>query len=533
MASRQPEPESTGAYAPPDGDRLAVARPGRNCWRVEPARRVAFLVDGADYFRVFAAAAERARRSIRILGWDLNTNVRLRRSGGDPDAGPGLARFLDDVAERNPDLRIDILSWDFAAIYAFERELFTTLRFRYRTGERVRLELDAEHPVGASHHQKVVVIDDAIAFVGGLDLTINRWDTREHRPDDRLRADGGTPYSPFHDVQIAVDGAAARALGDLVRWRWQRATGEVLDPADGDGDPWPDELVPDVRDVHVAIARTQPAMEGQAEIREIERLFLDSIAAARRSIFIENQYLTSAVVGDALAARLEESDGPDVVIVGPWTCSGWLEEATMGVLRGRLVARLRAADRHGRLRLFYPTVGGDRRIAVNVHSKVMIVDDVLVRVGSANLSNRSMGLDTECDVAIDADADARARDAIARFRSSLLGEHLGVPADAVDAAVVRTGSLARAVDELRAAGGDRTLVPFEEPAVPWLDGVVPDTTLIDPDRPLELTLLEKISPETSRRHESRSWTRILTRLGRLGDRWARWTRSHPETEANY
>src|SRR3546814_14781470 len=98
------------------------------------------------------------------------------------------------------------------------------------TPPQIELCLDKMLPVGASHHQKVVVADDAVAFCGGLDLTIKRWDTPEHLPQHPLRRDpAGQDYQPFHDVQMMVDGEAAAALGDLARRRWKRVTRESLD----------------------------------------------------------------------------------------------------------------------------------------------------------------------------------------------------------------------------------------------------------------------------------------------------------------
>src|SRR6185369_3414401 len=128
----------------------------------------------------------------------------------------------------------------------------------------------------------------------------------------------------------------------------------------------------------------------------------DAIAAARRSIYIESQYVTSAAVGQALAARLQEADGPDIAIVVPREECGWLEQISMGIMRGRLIEKLRAADHAGRLGLYYPTVPGLGEACLNLHAKVLVVDDQLLRIGSANLSNRSMGLDTECDLSIEA-----------------------------------------------------------------------------------------------------------------------------------
>ena len=117
-------------------------------------------------------------------------------------------------------------------------------------------------------------------------------------------------------------------------------------------------------------------------------------------MYLENQYLSSAAIGDALAARLQEKDGPEIIMVLPQETSEWLEQVSMAVLRSRLLKRLRAADRFGRLHVYYPVLE-DENIQMRVHSKVCFIDDRLLRVGSANLNNRSMGLDTECDLAIE------------------------------------------------------------------------------------------------------------------------------------
>src|SRR5690606_13366111 len=255
-----------------------------------------------------------------------------------------------------------------------------------------------------------------------------------------------------------------------------------------------------LKGVEVGIARTLPATRRAPEVREVERLYRAAIRAARRSIYVENQYLTSHAVGEALAARLAEPDGPDVVLVSTGTCEGWLEEHTMGVLRARWLARLRAADRHGRLRALHPVVPGLAPGCYTVHAKVMVVDDRLLRVGSANLSNRSMGLDSECDLAIEA-RDAEQARAIAGVRDDLLAEHLGVSAEAVAERVRALGSLAAAVDALR--GGPRTLVPIESEVDPELDALVPEAAVLDPERPvgpdeLFARLLPELGPPGSR-----------------------------------
>src|SRR6185436_8487588 len=144
--------------------------------------------------------------------------------------------------------------------------------------------------------------------------------------------------------------------------------------------------------------------EGRRETHEIEALYLTGIAAARHMIYIENQYLTSSLIADALAVRLAEPDGPAVIIMGPHCGDGWIETQTVGSAHHRTLQALRVADRHGRLRLLcavVPDGGGGQ--PVFIHSKIFIVDDRLLDVGSANLTNRSLGVDTECDLAIEAE----------------------------------------------------------------------------------------------------------------------------------
>lgn len=471
----------------------AVLVPGSNVWRIARARRVACLVDGAAYYRRLHQALQRARRSVFVLGWEFDSRVELLRSDEPGDAPTRFGDLLNHLAESRPDLHVYVLAWDFATLYALERQPFLGYRLGWRTHARVHFQFDDHHPLGASHHQKLVVIDDRVAFSGGLDLTAHRWDTPAHAPDDaRRHAPDGTPFRPFHDVQMAVEGPAATALGALARARWRVAS--RIDPVEpeapldgaGDAEAWPADLEADLEDVPVAIARTQVPEDGDdaQAVREVEASLLDSIRAARRSLYVENQYFTAAAVVEALAGRLAEPDGPELVLVLPRSCTGWLEERTMGALRERALAALKEADTHGRLRVLHPVVSRARDAAVFVHAKVLVVDETLLRVGSANLSNRSMGLDTECDLVVRAEHEAHEA-GVARVRARLLGEHLGVEPGRVEAEHRRTGSLRATVDAL--AGGDRTLAPLEvdEEASANARTLAPES-LFDPERPIEV-----------------------------------------------
>jgi phosphatidylserine/phosphatidylglycerophosphate/cardiolipin synthase-like enzyme/uncharacterized membrane protein YdjX (TVP38/TMEM64 family) len=509
----------------PQSIRRPILTPGRNCWRTECASRIAFLVDGEAYFRAFRTAVSQAKHSVFILGWDIDTRLLLIRDGVSDGLPERLGQFLLAVLAQQRKLHIYVLAWDFHMIYAFEREWMS----RYKLGwqRRFHFQMDGDHPLVACHHQKIVVVDDAVAFVGGLDLTKCRWDTPEHRPGNPRRSDlDEDSCPPFHDVQMMVDGRAAAALGDLARERWFRATLERV-PAPNypfPNDPWPSYVAPDMQHVQVAIARTEPRHFTRPEVREVERLYVDAIKAARRFLYIETQYLTSTVVGEALAEALERSVGPEIVIILHPNSSGWLEQHTMDILRSRLLARLRRADRNRRLEIYYPHIPGSEERCLTVHSKVLIVDDDLVRVGSANLSNRSMGVDTECDLAIDAQGDPSVQQAIADFRNRLLSEHLGVSQETVAKQFVHQGSRLAAVEGLRTEA--RTLRVFDDrhPAKP--DSRIADAEMIDPDQPVDPDLMaERIIPREVRKSARRRilvGVSLLLILLSLAAAW-RWT----------
>jgi phosphatidylserine/phosphatidylglycerophosphate/cardiolipin synthase-like enzyme/uncharacterized membrane protein YdjX (TVP38/TMEM64 family) len=492
-----------------------VLNPGRNCWRVEHADRVAFLVDGADYFGAFRETVKRARCCVLVLGWDFDSRFRLLRDEPPDDLPVALGAFLNTVVRRRRGLWMYILDWDYSVMLAPSREWFPHQKLEWMTPRRLCFRMDDHCPVGGSHHQKVVVVDDRVAFAGGLDLTLGRWDSSEHRADDTRRCDLNTTIpQPYHDVQMAVSGPAAVALGDLARERWRVATGQVLDAPPGDRveqDPWPPGLGIDCEDVDVAIARTYPRHKGQDEVREVERLIVDAIAAAERCLYIENQYFTAHSVGDALAARLAEPEGPEVVIVLPLQTVGWLSQLTMDVLRERLIRRLMAADAHDRLRVYYPHQEGLDGTCINVHAKLMVVDEDLVCVGSANLNNRSMGLDSECVLAFEAGGEARIRDAIGGFRRRLLAEHLDVDEASVSQALKREDSLIATIESLR--GDGRSLRPLPLVVSNELHALIPDSELADPECPVDAArLADEFVPESEKAPTRRALMTVAAAL---------------------
>jgi phospholipase D1/2 len=469
------------------------------------------LVDAQIYFKAVREAIRQARHCIFILSWDIDSRMWLVPEGAADGYPEPLGDFLHAVVTERRELHAYVLNWDFTLLYAMEREWLPAYRLGWRTHRRLRFLLDGRHPVGASHHQKVIVIDDALAFVGGLDLTSARWDTPAHAAEERLRQDtDGKTYPPFHDIQAAVDGDAARSLGQLCRERWRLAGGpETVALAPPGVTIWPDCLDVDLSDIPVAIARTVPAYDGRQGVNEIRQLHLDAIKAADQSLLFENQYFTSGLIADTIARRLAEPLGPEVLIISPKKQSGWLEEITMGVLRARLHDHLRRADIHHRYRMMSPQLDEIDNGALNVHSKVFFADDRLLCIGSANLSNRSMACDTECSLCIEAVGDEYERIAagIARMRARLLAEHLATTTELVQK-IFRDKGLLSATQQL--SESPRRLVVLDPVVAPELNALIPQQSLFDPKEPIDPeALIARLVPRESREPLARRFVGLV------------------------
>lgn len=464
------------------GEPLIV--PGKTCWQSAPAERYAAIVDGADYLRHVKAAMLNAHDRIVIIGWDLDYRTEFER-GGTTLPGPNqLGLFLHWLLWKRRDLNVYLLKSNLRLLPAFDGFWFgvapVSLLNQF-TSARMHFAVDGVHPTGAVHHQKIVVVDDAVAFCGGIDLTIGRWDVSEHRPVDPRRNGPGDPYGPRHEVAVAVDGAAGQVLAAQAHERWEAATGHALAKDVPFATPWPETLEPSLRNVEVGVARTLPALPQRSEVREIEALDLAAIAAARDVIYLENQYFASRSIAQAIAARLREEHGPEVVIILPRSSESRLEIESMDSARQRLVRLLREADLHGRLGVYWPVAGGG--VSVYVHSKVIVVDNRFLRIGSSNFNNRSLGFDSECDVAIEADPAlpncAEVEREILDTRDGLVAEHLGVTVARFRDEVQRRGAFRHGIEELRSTG--RSLRKLTDTMVSADEGPFAENDLMDPD----------------------------------------------------
>lgn len=468
--------------------------PGENCHSVADFSRFALLIDGAAYFTALETALSNAQRRIVILGWDFNSLIKLRPECG--DESPSLGDYLRALIDAKPELEIYVLVWRNSIFYGANVDIPLSLTPRWCDHPRIHFKLDDAHPWGACHHQKIVCIDDALAFSGGIDLTEGRWDTSEHQPEHPLRVkDSGEAYRPVHDVQAMVDGAAAQVIVAIAADRWRIAGGEPWAPLSPIEAPWPEHIAPHLTDHAVAVARTLPAYEAQADVAEIRSLNQALLLAAERSIYIESQYFALPEIAEVLAWHLGRHDGPEVVLVVNVESNGMIEQYVMANNRDRMFALLRHADKYNRLRTYHPISCTEPECQIKTHFKLLIVDDRYLRVGSSNFNARSLGLDTECDVALEGSSD-EARKSIAWMQAMLLGEHLGVAPAKFAIALSRSGSLIDAIETFNQVEGQkgRRLNAYPDLPPETEMSLAPGSSLLDPDRPIDLGYLwEKLT----------------------------------------
>jgi len=464
----------------------SVFRPGVNCWRLDRADDFSILIDADDYFSAIRGAMRSARRSIFLVGWDFDAGTTLGRPDLDDGAPRKVGDFIIWLAHNNPDLEISILLWSPALLASWMRPSNLPYLLRWKWHSRISVRLDGRHPIGSSHHQKMIVVDNQVAFCGGIDVTLDRWDTRDHLDDNPMRRrPNGTPYGPWHDASTMFTGKAAKALAELCHKRWERAGGTEKLAAPSD-DLIPPRHVPGFSfgAVDLAIARTEPAHLQEPGVTEIESLYLDMIAAAQKLIYAESQYFASRTIVQAIARRLAEADGPEIVLINPVASDNWLGALAMDTARARLSESLRRHDPHNRFRIYHPVTAQNQPIYV--HSKLMIVDDEIVRVGSSNINNRSMRFDRECDVAFEASGSEAMRSRIAALRTDLIAEHLGVCAKVLVREIGRTGSTIAAIEQLAKSQRGRTLMPYKAPEISDLEKWLADNEILDPEGPEEL-----------------------------------------------
>jgi phosphatidylserine/phosphatidylglycerophosphate/cardiolipin synthase-like enzyme len=382
---------------PPRADLFAAGDP--------PPRagcRMEVLVDGAAALPVIADALQQARSHVRITGWHVASHFELVRGERPLALGPLLAELAERVDVR-------VMVWAGAPVPLF-----------HPTRKEVRAELDKltkatnihaepdprEHPVHC-HHEKTIVIDDEVAFVGGIDLTDaagDRFDDSAHVARRKLG---------WHDVAARLEGPVVADVAQHFAMRWRELTGEVL-PAPAAPAPIAGEGTSTVQVVRTVAEDMYKALP-HGDFRILES-YVRAIRAAQRFIYLENQFLWSPEVVDELVAKLQDPPSDDfrIVVLLPANANNGQDDT-----KGQLAVLVDADDGHDRfLATTIRSRTGGRDDPLYVHAKVGIVDDRWLTVGSANLNSHSLLNDTEMNVVTDDAVLARAT------RERLWAEHL-------------------------------------------------------------------------------------------------------------
>jgi len=437
-------------------------KPDENCWRTSHISHGTLLVDCANFYRALHSAITKAKRSIFIVGWDIDSRIRLLR-GEDEKKADAPSRALDLIAwkaEQNPDIDIYMLRWDASIAFLDQRELQPQHIWEAHTPENVHVWLDSTIPAGGSHHQKIIIIDDEVAFTGGMDIAPQRWDEREHKINDPERYDDAGRYDPYHDIQVVVDGPVVKDLAELVRWRWVHAAGYHALPVYASGrkrknlpPSWPDGQEPWFTDMECAISRTIPWMGSHEEKFEVRQMYLDMIARAENFIYMENQFYAYEDIARALNQRLKECPELRVLMSGPYNPQGYFECEGLWAPRIDFKRIVEDGVNPEQVKMVYPVIYGadGKKYYKRVHSKILAIDDHYFRIASSNLSNRSMVLDTECDLILKADT-AKHRQQIARARNDLLAEHTCRRVEEVQHLIENRASLEELIHPVKQTG---------------------------------------------------------------------------------
>lgn len=514
--------------------------PGSNCWLQAEADQAGVLVDARDYYRAFHRAARHARQYIAITGWQFDSNVALLR-GEDAREARDEVRMLPmlrELCERNPELRIYILAWDYSLLLALEREWMQQVLFNWDS-DRILFRFDGSAPLWGTHHQKLVIIDGKLAFTGGMDICDCRWDDRSHPARSTLRCDTGRdPHGPYHDVHAAVTGQVVDRLVELFEARWFNSGGGLLRlPAPVARDDVEVEATLPLPPGPVALSRTfgKTLVPSQEAVHEVRSLYLDAIDSAERFLYLENQYFSSRAIFQALVRRMRDRTRSrlQIVFMLPRQPEALREQLAMGVAQVRLLRTLqRVARQTGHSLGVYCTASrdedGEDRYTY-IHSKLLVVDDRFLTLGSANTTNRSLGLDSELNLAweaMDGPEGRMLRRAIRRLRVSLLAEHMGLQGSAAVRELARAELLVPLLDEL-AARGEHRLRPHPMETLfdqsPLLKPLEPDELIIDPEE----SVLDEALFESLRQEQG-----LLATSFRLITRWfiSRPERPHPASQ---
>jgi len=368
---------------------------------------VEVLIDGSEFLPLAAEELAKAESHVHVTGWYFTPELAMTRSE-DPVT---VRNLLAELAERIP---VRVLIWSGAPVRVFSptRGEVRDMVERFCRGTKIECTFDNCVRFWHCHHEKTIVIDDRIAFVGGIDLTYDGGDPYDS-PEHKARGGVG-----WHDLSTRLRGPVVADVADHFRLRWHGSTDVTLPPPAAQ-EPAGDLTAQIVRTIPENIYRKNLARGDFSVLESYGR----AIRSAERFVYIENQFLWSPEIVRLLAEKLTDPPRDDfrIVVLLPVNANDGAD-----ISRGQVAALIHADNGNGRfLACSVYARTAFLRDPVYVHAKLAIVDDLWITVGSANLNEHSLFNDSEVNVVVQDEELAR------ETRLRLWSEHLEVPIGAL------------------------------------------------------------------------------------------------------
>ncbi len=367
-----------------------------------------------SYFERVAELLESANHSVIIVGWQLDSRLRLSY------AQETLREKVLRLCQKKPNLKMYFLLWDHAYLYLLGRELWQT-RLWENLHPHIYFVFDNLHPLGGCHHEKLLIIDGNVALCGGIDLCDNRWDSAAHHYSDRRRSLNLNQenHGPYHDLAVQLKGAVCGELQAHVAKRWNQLSW-VPFPTSPETQLTSDSLRTFEKTHEIYLSRTFVPISRNLLFspltREIEFLFRDLIQGAKKWITIEGQYYWSKHVNDLLIAKIHEMDSKGFEITLILADLAHVKSLTycMTTFELSLLRKLEVAAKFSNVKIQIvtpyvfenlpsPSIKVYRHPKpIYIHSKILIIDDSYLTIGSANLADRALRIDSELQLTIHA-----------------------------------------------------------------------------------------------------------------------------------
>lgn len=353
-----------------------------------PVKGIQFLHSSEEYYKTLKEYLGEAKKFVYIAGWDFDHRIILDRKSED---NTNLADYLNSLTLKNPELRVKISIWN-AGAFDLNRHIENSEILNENPNIEISL-LDSVSDI-SSYHDKFVIIDDSIVFVGGIDLSKERWDDSDHNVENNYRINpNGESYPPYFDMQLLLYGKQITEC--FYQIASERESQNILTNLTNNEKK---NLVLDQKNKKVNILRTRNSFEeSKPSLYQIKDTYVDLIRKAKDYIYIENQYFSNEEIGNEIEKRLSEEDCPEIIIVLPGSNSGVVEDYVFLTKRDTIIYNLQRQDKYNKLSVF--SIYFDEK--ATLHSKLMIVDGKSFLIGSANLSNRSFFYDSETNVLLE------------------------------------------------------------------------------------------------------------------------------------